>query len=54
LWSRVIEGYGALSALTLKVDVSNSETQGHLSGCGEKSSRTWSSLYLDSRDKGIV
>jgi hypothetical protein len=34
----------------LEVDVSNSETQCHLSGCGEKSSRTWSSLYLNSRD----
>jgi hypothetical protein len=34
-----------------KSEVSNSETQGHLSGCGEKSSRTWSSLYLDLRDK---
>ena len=43
-----------VAALALEVDVSKSETQGHLSGCGEKSSRTWSSLYLDSRDTEIL
>ncbi len=40
-----------VAARALEVDVSKSETQGHLSGCGEKSSRTWSSLYLNSRDR---
>ena len=46
--SRVAKARCQLSPF--KVDVSKSETQGHLSGCGEKSGRTWSSLYLNSRD----
>jgi hypothetical protein len=39
-----------VAALALEVVVSKSETQGQLSGCEEQSGRTWSSLYLNSRD----
>ncbi len=35
-----------MAALALEVVASKSETQGHLSGCGEQSSRTWSSFHL--------
>jgi hypothetical protein len=40
-----------VAALALEVVVSKSETQGQPSGCEEQSGRTWSSLYLNSRDK---
>jgi len=39
-----------VATLALEVVVSKSETQGQLSGCEEQSGRTWSSLYLKSRD----
>ena len=39
-----------VAALALEVVVSKSETQGQLSGCEGAIRRTWSSLYLNSRD----
>jgi hypothetical protein len=39
-------GLRRVAALALEVVASKSETQGHLSGCGEQSSRTWSSFHL--------
>ncbi len=35
-----------VAALALEVVASKSETQGHLSGCGEQSGCTWSSFHL--------
>ncbi len=43
-----------VAALALEVVASKSETQGHLSGCGEQSSRTWSSFHLTRGTHGIV
>ncbi len=39
-------GLRRVAALALEVVASKSEIQGHLSGCGEQSSRTWSSFHL--------
>jgi hypothetical protein len=39
-------GLRRVAALALEVVASKSETQGHLSVCGEQSSRTWSSFHL--------
>ena len=39
-------GLRRVAALALEVVASKSETQGHLSGCGEQYSRTWSSFHL--------